>query len=87
MEKELRSIHFLVEVFQEEFENPDNIQGEMLRVLSKRLIIKLTRLLKEQSGFQQWTNSDLDLVRQFNLSVRKPLQSDAPSARLCQFDV
>lgn len=53
MEKELRSIHFLVEVFQEEFENRDNIQGEMLRVLSKRLIIKLTRLLKEQSGFQQ----------------------------------
>lgn len=68
-EKESRSIHLLVEVFQDEFQNRDNIQGEMLRVLLKRLIIKLTRLLKEQAGLQQWTNSDLDLVRQFNLLV------------------
>jgi AraC family transcriptional regulator, transcriptional activator of pobA len=68
-EKESRSFGLLVEVFKDEFENRDNIQGEMLRVLLKRLIIKLTRLVKLQSPASTIPNSDLDTVRQFNLLV------------------
>ncbi len=68
-DREARSIGLLAEVFQEEFENRDNIQGEMLRMLLKRLIIKLTRLIKSQSTAGQLTVSELDTIRQFNFLV------------------
>lgn len=68
-EKETRSFGLLAEVFCDEFENRDNIQGEMLRVLLKRLIIKLTRLVKLQSAAGGLSVSDLNAVRQFNLLV------------------
>jgi AraC family transcriptional regulator, transcriptional activator of pobA len=68
-EQETRSFGLLVEVFKDEFENRDNIQGEMLRVLLKRLIIKLTRLVKAQSAASHLSVLELDTVRQFNLLV------------------
>lgn len=68
-EKRTRSFGLLSEVFLDEFDNRDNIQGEMLRVLLKRLIIKLTRLVKEQSPIGQLQGAELDTVRQFNLLV------------------
>lgn len=68
-ERKTRSFAALTEVFQDEFETRDNIQGEMLRVLLKRLIIKLTRLIKEQTPIGQLKNPDLDTIRQFNMLV------------------
>lgn len=68
-EKERHSLGLLAQVFAEEFETRDNIQGEMLRVLLKRLIIKMTRLIKLQSPVGTLSTSDLDTVRQFNLLV------------------
>jgi AraC family transcriptional regulator, transcriptional activator of pobA len=68
-EKETQGFSNLVEVFKDEFDNCDNIQGEMLRVLLKRLIIKLTRLVKVQSLVGGLSSADLDSVRQFNLLV------------------
>ena len=68
-EKERHSLCLLAQVFEEEFETRDNIQGEMLRVLLKRLIIKMTRLIKLQSPVGTLSTSDLDTVRQFNLLV------------------
>lgn len=68
-EKERRSLGLLAQVFAEEFETRDNIQGEMLRVLLKRLIIKMTRLVKLQSPAGTLSTADLDTVRQFNLLV------------------
>lgn len=68
-DQDTRSFGLLTEVFKEEFVNRDNIQGEMLRVLMKRLIIKLTRLVKAQSPAGSLSLSELDTVRQFNLLV------------------
>jgi AraC-like DNA-binding protein len=68
-EKDIRSFGLLVEVFKEEFQNQDNIQGEMLRVLLKRLIIKLTRLVKTQAHADALSLNELDTVRQFNMLV------------------
>jgi AraC-like DNA-binding protein len=56
-------------VFNDEFSTYDTIQGEMLRMLLKRLIIKLTRLAKEQYITPELTEPDLNLVRRFNLLV------------------
>jgi AraC family transcriptional regulator, transcriptional activator of pobA len=64
-----RSLGLLVDVFEDEFGNRDNIQGEMLLVLLKRLIIKLTRLIRLQSPEGRLSAGDLDLVRQYNLLV------------------
>ncbi|GAB3705934.1 hypothetical protein GCM10027592_38940 [Spirosoma flavus] len=59
----------LVMVFDDEFATRDTIQGEMLRMLLKRLIIKLTRLAKMQYLTSSLTEKDFDLVRRFNLLV------------------
>ncbi len=59
----------LLTVFYDEFSTHDTIQGEMLRMLLKRLIIKLTRLAKEQYLDPELTENDLNLVRRFNLLV------------------
>lgn len=59
----------LLKVFYDEFSIQDTIQGEMLRMLLKRLIIKMTRLAKEQFLHGNVSEKDLDLVRRFNLLV------------------
>jgi len=46
----------------------DPMQGEMLRAVLKRLIIKVTRLAKSQTeNYRRFTDDKLDLVRKFNL--------------------
>ena len=63
------SLELLLQVFEEEFRERDNLQAEMLRVLLKRLIVKLTRLYKVQYVDEALSAPDLDLIRQFGLLV------------------
>jgi AraC-like DNA-binding protein len=67
--EELAKIELLLSVFQDEYETKDNIQGEMLRMLLKRLIIKLTRYFKDTSTVSN--EQDLNLFRKYNLLVEK----------------
>lgn len=60
----------LPEVFKDEFENRDNIQGEMLRMLLVRLIITITRLAKEIMVPEASTDEPkFNMVRKYNLLV------------------
>lgn len=68
-ESEQGSFELLLKVFEEEFRESDNIQGEMLRVLLKRLIIKLTRLAKRQHLEPGISQPALDIIRQYSLLV------------------
>ncbi len=68
-EKNATRLDLLVKVFADEFETHDNIQGEMLRMMLKRLIIIVTRLAKEQSLEPPMKESDFDIVRKFNIAV------------------
>jgi AraC family transcriptional regulator, transcriptional activator of pobA len=68
-EKNATRLDLLVKVFADEFETQDNIQGEMLRMMLKRLIIIITRLAKEQSLEPPMKESDFDIVRKFNIAV------------------
>jgi AraC family transcriptional regulator, transcriptional activator of pobA len=68
-DKEQESFGLLLRVFEEEFKQKDTIQGEMLRVLLKRLIIKLTRLAKTQYVEESTTQPALDIIRQYSLMV------------------
>jgi len=70
--KEQGKMELLFQVFLDEFEDRDHIQGEMMQVLLKRLIIIITRLAKRQYlNEAELTEDKLDLVRQYNLLVEK----------------
>ncbi|RNC92380.1 MAG: helix-turn-helix domain-containing protein [Allomuricauda sp.] len=59
----------LYEIFLEEFSTPDKIQGDMLQMLLKRLIIMSTRLAKDQLVVKKLDNDQVDLIRKFNFLV------------------
>ncbi|PIB31357.1 transcriptional regulator [Maribacter sp. 4U21] len=64
-----RKFNVLFEVFEEEFSTSDKIQGDMLQMLLKRLIIMCTRLAKEQLIVRTLDNEQIDVVRKFNVLV------------------
>ncbi|WP_330444509.1 AraC family transcriptional regulator [Flavobacterium sp. C4GT6] len=65
-----RKIDLLLQVFYDEFITTDVVQGEMLMVLLKRLIIIVTRLAKQQYISKDDLPDDkLDVIRKFNLLV------------------
>ncbi len=64
-----RKFSTLYEVFEDEFATPDKIQGDMLQMLLKRLIIICTRLAKEQHIVKKLNNEQIDVVRKFNVLV------------------
>jgi AraC family transcriptional activator of pobA len=62
----------LLKVFGDEFETKDQIQGEMLHILLKRLIIIVTRLGREQYVNKNELPGDkLDTIRKYNYLVEK----------------
>ncbi len=68
-ETQQRKFDLWFEVFKEEFGTPDNIQGDMLQMLLKRLIIMSTRLAKEQLIVKSLNNEQVDTIRKFNFLV------------------
>ena len=68
-EKEIKSFKLLYAFFVEEFETMDHIQGEMLLVLLKRLLIKSVRIARKLLPEEDMPQSKLDTVRKFNLLV------------------
>ncbi len=62
----------LFQVFLDEFnEEDDNLKTEMLRIVLKRLIVKLTRTYKSQENLDALNDSDMDLIRKFNVLVEQ----------------
>ncbi len=70
-EKECQSFETLLLVFLEEFETQDNIQGEMLRMLLKQLLIKSTRLGKKLLNNPIIKDTQLDVIRKYNVLVEQ----------------
>ncbi|MFK7952318.1 MAG: helix-turn-helix domain-containing protein [Ekhidna sp.] len=66
---DISKFNTLHEVFIDEFTTRDNIQGEMLVMMLKRLIIKTTRLAKEQLISGDLKENQIDIVRKFNVLV------------------
>lgn len=69
-ENHKRKLNLLTEIFQDEFEEKD-IQGEMMRMLLKRLIILVTRLGKVQYLSNDIDDYESDTIRSFNLLVEQ----------------
>ncbi len=70
-EKDVQRFETIFFIFQEEFETKDHIQGEMLRVMLKRLLIQSTRLMKKETIPVAMPNAQLDIVRQYHILVEK----------------
>ncbi|MCG2589273.1 AraC family transcriptional regulator [Rhodohalobacter sulfatireducens] len=70
-EEEKPKFETLFQVFEDELNTRDNIQGEMLRMLLKRLIIKSTRLARKQFFPQNLGKKNTELIRQFNILVEQ----------------
>ena len=65
------SFNRLMEVFKEEFEYKDHIQGQMLQMLLKRMLIKSSRLITEVMENPKMEQTQLDLIRRFNVLVEQ----------------
>jgi len=70
-EEEAHRLRMLFDVLEEEFEEKDQNQEEMLRILLKRFIIRCTRMAKEQILKNDESQSDIDVVRRFNVLVEE----------------
>lgn len=70
-EEEADRLRILFDVLEEEFEEKDKNQEEMLRILLKRFIIRCTRMAKEQILKNDESQSDIDVVRRFNVLVEE----------------
>jgi len=65
------SYKMMYQILIEEFETKDTIQGEMLRVMLKRILIKSTRLVKQDIRQPQLATVKIDVIRRFNVLVEE----------------
>ena len=70
-EKDVKSFEAMFFILKEEFETKDQIQGEMLRSILKRLLIKATRLIREEKNQADIPKPQYDLVRQYHILVEQ----------------
>ncbi|WP_194852252.1 helix-turn-helix domain-containing protein [Nonlabens antarcticus] len=70
-EKEINDFEMLYGIFQEEFRVKDKSQGEMIRAMLKRLIIKGTRLAIIKDDNEDLSTEKFDLMRKMHLLVEK----------------
>lgn len=70
-EEEQPKYQTLFNVFEDELATRDSIQEEMLRMLLKRLIIKSTRIAREQLFPDQVGDKQMDLIRRFKVLVEQ----------------
>ena len=76
-EKHEQKLDLLLHIFLDEFETDDNIQGDMLQMLLKRLIIILTRLGRQQFITGDTLNDDkLDIIRKYNMLVENNFKKE-----------
>jgi AraC-like DNA-binding protein len=68
---ETHRLRTLFSVLEEEFSVADTNQEEMLRILLKRLIIRCTRMARKQILKSDDKQSDIDLIRTFNVLVEE----------------
>jgi len=65
------SFSAMLYLFKEEFKTKDPIQGEMLRVLLKRILILSRRLVKSELVDPKLMNHQMDVIRRFHILVEQ----------------
>lgn len=70
-EVETDKLEAVIEMFKEDFQIKDHLQGEMLRSLLKRLLIHSTRLAKNNLPQPEISNAHMNIIRKYNILVEK----------------
>jgi AraC-type DNA-binding domain-containing proteins len=70
-EKDKKIFNIIFELFEEEFSVKDQIQGEMLRTLLKRILILSTKIIKEGKFDLNLPNAQIDIIRKYNILVEE----------------
>lgn len=70
-EQDIPKFETLFQVFEDELATRDSIQEEMLRMLLKRLIIKSTRIARDQLFSDQVGDKQMELIRRFKVLVEQ----------------
>lgn len=70
-EREKKQFLSILTSFKEDFEIKDQLQGEMLRSLLKRILIISTRMVKNNLLQPEISNAQMDILRQYNILVEK----------------
>ena len=70
-DSESRRFENLINLFKEDLSIKDNLQGEMLRSLLKRLLILSTRMAKTDLPEPTISNVHMNIIREYNLLVEK----------------
>jgi AraC-like DNA-binding protein len=68
-DNDIKSYQMIFDVLREEFEYRDHIQGEMLRAVLKRLLIKSSRLTTKLLINPEIKSSQMDIVRKYNVLI------------------
>ncbi len=68
---DVQSFKGMVAMFEEDLDIKDHLQGEMLRSILKRMLIRSTRIAKEELPQPQISHSHLDVIRKYNILVEK----------------
>ena len=70
-DKEAASFKLTVNLFKEDLQIKDHLQGEMLRSLLKRLLIQSTRMAKNNLPQPNISNGHMGIIREYNILVEK----------------
>ena len=74
---ENKNMLLLEKLFSDELQSRDNFQGEMLRTLLKQLIIKTTRVAKQQSkSYEYFPDEKMDFVRNFSVLLESHFKTE-----------
>jgi len=70
-EKDKKIFNTIFALFEEEFTLKDQIQGEMLQTLLKRILILSTKIIKEGISEPDLPNAHVDIIRKYNILVEE----------------
>lgn len=74
-DNDLKQFELMHELFLNDMSVKDHLQGEMLRSLLKRLLIISTRMVKNKLPDPSLSNTQMDLIREYNVLVEKHFKS------------
>lgn len=74
-DKELEHLELIWRMFEMEFRSQDHLQLESLQSILKRFIIMCTRIYKRQSQMDQLSDTQVDIVREYNYLVEQHFRS------------
>ncbi len=69
--QDLKTFTVVWKMLEQEMVSNDNLQGEMLQMMLKRILILCTRMYKEQSDYKKIDKKNMNIIREYNILVEQ----------------